>query len=252
MMNNATIDKLHSLKLLGMADELERQLTTPNANELPFEHRIRSLVDHEITLRNHKRLQLLLKKACLPVPASVEDVDYRAQRGLDKAEFLSLASMDWIRSRHNLVITGPTGTGKSWLACALANQACREGLSCYFVRVPILMESLMSARATATFVQKLVQLKKFDLLVLDDWGIEPFSKRTQNDLLELIDSRLGNHSFLVTSQMPMNVWHDAFDNKTVADAVMDRVIHGSYHIQLAGESLRKAKQPGSKTVRGAK
>lgn len=249
MMNNPTIDKLHSLKLLGMADELAQQLMTPSANELPFEHRVRSMVDHEITLRDHKRLKLLLKKACLPIDASIEDVDYRTPRGLDKAEFQSLCTLDWIRNGHNLVMTGPTGTGKSWLASALANQACRQGLSCHFVRVPILIESLMAARATTTFIQKLAQLKKFDLLILDDWGIEPFSKRAQNDLLELIDNRLGNRSVLITSQLPMNVWYDAFDNKTVADAVMDRVIHGSYQIQLSGESMRKARGLNAKSTR---
>lgn len=249
MMNNPTIDKLHSLKLLGMADELAQQLMTPSANELPFEHRVRCMVDHEITLRDHKRLKLLLMKACLPIDASIEDVDYRTPRGLDKAEFQSLTTLDWIRNGHNLVMTGPTGTGKSWLASALANQACRQGLSCHFVRVPILMEGLMAARATTTFIQKLAQLKKFDLLILDDWGIEPFSKRAQNDLLELIDNRLGNRSVLITSQLPMNVWYDAFDNKTVADAVMDRVIHGSYQIQLSGESMRKARGLNVKTAR---
>lgn len=241
MMNNATIDMLHSLKLLGMADELARQLTTPGVNDLPFEHRVRNMIEHEITLRNHRRLQLLLRKASLPMDTGIEDVDYRTSRGLDKSGFQSLASLDWIRNRHNLVITGPTGTGKSWLACALANQACREGLSCYFVRVPILTEILTTAHATTTFVQKLAQLKKFDLLILDDWGIESFSLRVQNDLLELIENRLDSRSLLITSQMPMNVWHDLFDNKTVADAVMDRVISSSYHIQLSGESLRKAK-----------
>lgn len=176
-------------------------------------------------------------------------MDYRTPRGLDKAEFQSLSSLDWVRNGHNLVMTGPTGTGKSWLASALANQGCRQGLSCHFIRVPILIESLMAARATTTFIQKLAQLKKFDLLILDDWGIEPFSKRAQNDLLELIDNRLGNHSFLITSQLPMSVWYDAFDNKTVADAVMDRVIHGSYHIQLSGESLRKSRGVNAKMIR---
>ncbi len=251
MMNNATIEKLQSLKLFGMADELERQLTTPTANELAFEHRVRSLVDHEITLRDHKRLGLLLKKACLPVDASIEDVDYRAPRGLDKAEFQTLCSLDWIRSQHSLVITGPTGTGKSWLASALANQACRQGLSCYFVRVPMLMENLVAARATTTFSQKLASIKKFDLLILDDWGIEAFNKRSQNDLLELIDNEIGKRSVLFTSQFPLNVWHDAFDNKTVADALMDRVIHGSYHMQLSGESLRKSRNPNGKGGRSA-
>lgn len=246
MMNNVTIEKLQSLKLFGMADELERQLTTPTAQELAFEHRVRNMVDHELTLRDHKRLRLLLKKACLPVDASIEDVDYRAPRGLDKAEFQTLCSLDWIRNRNSLVITGPTGTGKSWLASALANQACRQGLSCHFIRVPILMENLVAARATASFSSKLASLKKFDLLILDDWGIETFSKRSQNDLLELIDNQIGKRSVLFTSQMPLNIWHDAFDNKTVADALMDRIIHGSYYMQLSGESLRKSRSPNAK------
>src|SRR5450830_149661 len=248
MMNNHTIEKMHQLKLSGMAAEFERQMATPSANDLPFEHRMRSLIDHEITLRDHKRLQGLLRKACFPVNASVEDIDFRASRGLDKSGFLSLTSLDWIRSQNNLVITGPTGTGKTWLGCALANQACREGLSCYFVRVPILMENLVAARATTSFTTRLQQLKKFDLLILDDCGIESFSKRAQTDLLELIDSRLGARSFLITSQMPMSVWHDAFDNKTVADALMDRIVNSSYHIQLSGESLRKARSPIAKKI----
>jgi len=243
MMNHHTIEKLQTLRLYGMADELERQLATPAAHELAFEHRVRSMVDHEITLRASKRLQLLLKKACLPENASLEDVDYRAQRGLNKAEFQSLCSLDWIRNRHSLVMTGPTGTGKSWLSCALANQACREGMPCYFIRVPLLTENLVTARATANFSQRLESLKKFDLLILDDWGIEALSNRSQSDLLELIDTRLGKKSVLFTSQFPLNSWHDAFSNKTIADALMDRVVHGSYHIQLSGESLRKTRGP---------
>jgi DNA replication protein DnaC len=248
MLNNATIDKLHFLKLPGMAEDLAHQLVTPASSDLPFEHRVRSMVDREITLRDHKRLQYLLKRASLPLHACVEDIDYRTPRGLDKAEFHSLTSLDWIRNGHSLVITGPTGTGKSWLACALANQACREGLSCHFVRVPILMENLTAARATTTFVQRLQQLSKFNLLILDDWGIEPFAKRTENDLLELIDSRLGKCSLLITSQMPMDIWHDTFHNKAVADALMDRIIHGSYHVQLSGDSLRKAQGPNTKAT----
>ena len=246
MMNNITIEKLQSLKLFGMADEMGRQLSTPTANELAFEHRVRSMVDHELTLRDHKRLRLLLKKACLPVDASIEDVDYRAARGLDKSELQTLCSLDWIRNHHSLVITGPTGTGKSWLASALANQACRQGLSCHFIRVPMLMESLVAARATANFSQKLAALKKFDLLILDDWGIEVFNNRSQNDLLELIDNEIGKRSVLFTSQFPLKIWHDAFDNKTVADALMDRIVHGSYYLQLSGESLRKSRSPNTK------
>lgn len=249
MMNNATTEKLHLLRMPGMAEEFNRQLTTPANSELSFEHRVRSMVDHEITLRDSKRLQVLLRRAMLPQSASVEDIDYRAQRGLDKAEVQSLVTLDWIRNRNNLVITGPTGTGKSWLACALANQACRQGLACHFVRVPILMENLATARATGGLHSRLQQLKRYDLLILDDWGIEPIPKRVQSDLLELIDSRAGACSFLITSQMPMNLWHGLFDNKTVADALMDRVVHSSYHVELSGESLRKTQGVGRKGLR---
>lgn len=247
MMNNPTIDKLLSLKLPGMADELERQLLMPGTNDLPFELRVNSMADHEITLREHKRLQSLLKKAYLPISAaSIEDVNYRAQRGLDKATFMTLAGLGWIRNHQNLVLTGPTGTGKTWLACALANAACRAGLSCHFIRMSALTEMLTTARATASFAQKLTQLHRFDLLILDDWGIEPFSRYTQSDLLELIDNRLDSRSTLITSQVPMKVWHDLFDNKTIADAVMDRMIHNSHHMQFSGESLRKAKSLNTK------
>lgn len=251
MLNNVTIEKLQSLKLFGMADEMERQLTTPTAHDLPFEQRVRNMIDHEITLRDHKRLRSLLKKACLPENACIEDVDYRAPRGLDKAQFQTLCTLDWVRNHHSLVITGPTGTGKSWLASALANQACRQGLSCFFTRVPLLMESLVTARATNAFSSKLEQLRKFDLLILDDWGIEVFNKRAQSDLLELVDNEVGKRSVLFTSQMPLNIWHDAFDNKTVADALMDRIIHGSYYVQLSGESLRKSRNPNAKSSRSA-
>ncbi|GGI55640.1 IS21-like element helper ATPase IstB [Oxalicibacterium solurbis] len=240
MINN-TIQQLETLKLFGMAEELSRQINNPNMQDLPFEHRVRSMVDHETTLRESKRLQLLLKKARLPINASIDDIDYRSPRGLDKSSMLTLSTLDWVRLRHNLVITGPTGTGKTWIACALANYACRLGLSSYFVRVPVLMESLLSARASGLFSTRLEQLKKFDLLILDDWGIETFSKRAQNDLLELVDSRLSAKSMIITSQFPMSHWHDALDNKTVADAIMDRIAHSSYSMQLSGESLRKIK-----------
>ncbi|MDR9837804.1 IS21-like element helper ATPase IstB [Herbaspirillum huttiense subsp. nephrolepidis] len=246
-MNNLTIDKMHQLKLAGMAAEFERQISTPGAGEAPFEQRVRSLVDHEITVRDNRRQQLLLKRAALPVQAALEDVNYTARRNLDKSMFSSLASLDWISQRHNLIITGPTGTGKSWLACALANQACRDGLTAHFIRVPILIESFVTSRAMGSFVNRIQQLKKFDLLILDDWGIDSFNKRAQSDMLELMESRMGSRSTLFTSQLPLEDWHKTFDNKTVADAFMDRVVNSSHEIKLKGESLRAAQGLRSKT-----
>jgi DNA replication protein DnaC len=246
MMNNHTIEKLNGLKLFGMSAELQRQLSNPSANDLPFEQRVCSMVDHETTMRENKRLQVLLKKAQLPQNCSIEDIDYRTPRGMDKSTMLSLTTLDWIRAAHNLVLTGSTGTGKTWLACALANQACRMGLSSMFIKVPALMESFLTARASGTFSQRLAQLKKLDLLILDDWGIDVLSRRAQNDLLELVDSRHNIKSSIITSQIPMSEWYDVFDNKTIADAVMDRIVHSSYHMQLTGETLRRTRGPGVK------
>jgi DNA replication protein DnaC len=244
MMNNVTIEKLHSLKLLGMASEFERQLANPTANDIPFEHRVRSMVDHEMTLRDNKRLGYLLRKARLPMTdACVEDIDYRTPRGLDKSAMLSITSMDWVRSGYNVVLTGSSGTGKSWIACALGNHACRLGLSVYFVRVPALVESFIAAHATNTFNQTLDRLKKIDLLILDDWGIKPFTEMAQNDILELIDSRSSTRSVIITSQLSMEHWHNLIKTKTVADAVMDRLINTSYHMTLIGESLRRNNAP---------
>lgn len=250
MMNNLTIEKLRQLRLPGMADEFNRQITTPSASDLPFEQRMRSIVDHEITVRKSRKLQILLKRAALPESAALEDVNYHASRGLDKSLFLSLGSLDWIRNRHNVVITGPTGTGKSWLASALAFQACRDGLASHFIRVTALVESMATARAAGSFGHRLQQLNKFDLLIIDDWGIDTLNKRAQNDLLELIVNRLDNRSIIFTSQFPMISWHAAFNDKTVADAIMDRILHSSYVLELSGESLRSAKAPASK--RGGK
>ncbi|WP_284079305.1 IS21-like element helper ATPase IstB [Herbaspirillum aquaticum] len=246
MMNHHTREKLIELRLPGMAAEFDRQIATPGMEDVPYEQRISQLVDHEITLRSGKKTALMIKRAALPQSASIEDVDYGSRRGLDKSSFLSLASMDWVRRSHNIVITGPTGTGKSWLACALALQACRQGLPSHFARVPLLMENLGLSRATGSFLSRLDQLQKFDLLVLDDLGISALSQNAQSDLLEVIEKRVGNRSTIITSQFPLKSWHELFDIKTVADAVMDRVIHSSHRLELSGESLRKKSSPHSK------
>ena len=231
-------DKMQELKLFGMAAELERQLANPTIGELPFEQRVESLVDHEATFRDNHRLRLLLKKAKLSTLAAVEDIDYRQQRGLDKSLMLSLTKLKWIDEHTNVVLTGPTGTGKTWLACALGNQACRFGRTVYFVRAPLLVDDFLAARATAGFKKRLDQLIKFDLLIIDDWAIEPFSPRAQNDLLELIEGRNGTRSTIITSQLPLDKWHDAISNKAIADAILDRIVHSSQSIKLSGTSMR--------------
>lgn len=243
-MNNHIIETFIKLKLPGMAAEFERQLANPSSNDIPFEQRVRSMADHEMTLRDSKRLQTLLKNARLKMPdACIEDIDYRTPRALDKSTMLSLTSLEWIRSGYNVVLTGPTGTGKTWLACALGNYACRLGISTQFIRVPELLETFVAAHATATFNQTLERLKKIDLLILDDWGLQPFLGRSQNDILELIESRLGGKSIIITSQTPMELWHDLLNVKAIADALMDRIIHRSYSLKLSGESMRARTGP---------
>lgn len=238
-MNNHIIESMRNLGLIGMADEFERQVANPTIDELSFAHRIRVMIDQEVTFRDNKRLHRLLKKAKLQISASVEDIDYKAARGLSKPEMLQLTTLDWVRRSLNLLITGPTGTGKTWLSCALGNQACRQGLSTHFVRVPLLMQDFIAAHAAGKFKSFLAQLVKYDMLILDDWGFENFSPEAQQDIFELIDARVGPRSTIITSQCPIENWHDAMNNKMVADAILDRVIHSSHIVKLKGDSLRR-------------
>ena len=169
----------------------------------------------------------------------VEDVDYRAARGLDRALFLKLAGCDWIREHRNLLITGPCGVGKSWLACALGHKACRENLSVLYQRVPRLFAAWRWRAATAATPGCCAQLARVDLLILDDWGPEPLGAEQRRDLLEIVEDRYDAGSLLITSQVPVDRWHDIIGNPTLADAILDRIVHNAYRIELAGESLRK-------------
>jgi DNA replication protein DnaC len=240
MLTNHTVEKLRQLKLSGMAEAFERQLTQRQAHEeMTFEERLALLVDTEATWRENKRLAQLLKNARLKQAAAVEDINFKHKRGLDKRMMAQLSSCEWIRNKQNLCITGPTGTGKTWLACAFGNAACRRGLSTLYVRATRLFEELTIAHGDGSFPRRMAQLSKVDLLILDDFGLAALGRNERHDLLELIEERHGSRSTLITSQLPVENWHEYLADPTIADAVMDRIVHSAHQVALKGESMRK-------------
>ncbi len=238
MLTHPTLEKLRSLKLSGMANALEEQIQM-DTKELNFEERLGLLVDREVTVRRNRKLQTLLKKAKLRLNASIEDLDYRHPRGLDKSLILSLASCQWVKDHNNILITGPTGVGKSYLACALAQKACREGCRTLYFRLPRLLQELTMARGDGRYAKMLINLAKNDLLVIDDWGLVPLNDHGRRDILEILEDRHNIRSTIVTSQLPQNNWHEIIGDPTLADAILDRLVHNAYKINLKGESMRK-------------
>jgi DNA replication protein DnaC len=238
MLVNQTLDKLHALKLIGMAAAFQQQLEQPETHDLAFNERFTLLVDHETMHRENRRLTRLLQLAHLKQPACVEDLDYKHRRGLDRSQMAALATCDWVRARHNLHITAPTGCGKSWIACALGNQACRQGLSVRYERTSRLLDSLRLARGDGSYGKRLVQLAKTDLLILDDFGLKPLAQAERHDLLEVIEDRHGSRSTLITSQLPVSSWHEYLGDPTVADALLDRLLSHAHRLELKGESMR--------------
>lgn len=244
MLINGTIEKLRQLKLFGMVAELESQMTNVNASTLAFEDRIGLLVDQEVIYRENKRLKYLLSSAKLRENACVENIDYRTSRGLDKAFISSLSRGYWIDNHSNLIITGLTGSGKTWLACALGNQACRQGRTTLFTRVPNLLDDLAISHGDVLFYKKISKLASFDLLILDDFGISDLKSSSRSHFLELVEARTGRGSIIVTSQLPVDKWHDYLSggkNPTIADSILDRLVNNSHRISLGGESMRKIK-----------
>ena len=243
MLNEQTLQTLKELRLPGMALAFAEQMTNAAMSALSFDERFALIVDREQTYRDNRRVTRLLREARMrSSQACIEDIRYGAGRSLDKALMAQLASCQWIRAKQNLVITGKTGCGKTWLSCAFGNAACRQGLSVVYVRVSRLLEELRIAHGDGSFGKRLAALAKTDLLVLDDWGLAPMSQTERNDLLEVLDDRVGARSTVIASQLPVKHWHAYLNDPTLADAILDRVLHASHRLELDGESQRKIQQ----------
>lgn len=247
MMMNTTLNQLRELRLMGMLTALDEQLTQAGMSAVSFEERMALIVERELHWRHDKRRARLLKEAKLKYPqAAIEDIDTRAGRGLDRKAVMSLALSDWIDSGHSVLITGPTGAGKSWLACALAQHACRRGRSAFYQRVPRLSEELRIRHGNGTFGKWLIQLAKTDVLLLDDWGMAGLDNQARADLLEIIDDRAASKATIITSQLPIEHWHAWVGDATIADAILDRLMQRNHRFTLTGESLRQKPKPTKK------
>ena len=240
MLTHPTEQRLIALGLAGMAKALEEQRRQPDIAALGFEERLALLVDREAIERENKRLGSRLKFAGLRQTAIVEDTDMKVSRGLDKTLFAKLVAGDWIARHQNLAIIGKTGLGKSWLACALGHKACRDDRSVLYHRVPRLFDALALARGDGRHPRLLKILSRVNLLILDDWGLAPVTTDQARDLLEIVDDRHGRGSTIVTSQLPIEHWHEMIPNPTIADAILDRLVHNAHRLILNGESIRKA------------
>ena len=247
MLTHPTRDKLIELKLFGMAKALAEQEGISEATSLHFEERLGLLVDREMTERENRQLQRRLKRARLKQSACIEDIDYRQSRGLDKSLIQQLATCQWIKAHQNVLLCGPTGTGKSYVSSALAHRACRSGYKALYLRVPRLFEELALAKGIGRYVKLLASFARYQLLVLDDWGLSPLSEEQRRDLLEIIEDRHESGSTLIASQIPVEHWHKMIGDPTLADAILDRLVHNAYKINLRGESMRKKRSSLTQT-----
>lgn len=241
MLNHPTLDKLQKLKLTGMVSALTDQMSISDIDELDFMERLGLLVDREATEREDRRLTSRLRLARFKHNAAMEDIDYRAPRGLDKGLMQSLASCRWVTDHLNILITGPTGVGKTWISCALAQKACRAGYHARYVRFPALLRDLSVAKGDGQYPKLLAALARVDVLLIDDWGLETMNTENRRDLLELLEDRYEARSTVVTSQLPVENWYESVGDPTLADAILDRLVHNAYRIGLKGESMRKKK-----------
>lgn len=240
-MIEATIEKLIAMKLSGMAEGLHEQISNYAYKDLSFEERLGILVDKEKFSRENRQLKILLSHAHLRHPnACFEDIDFRTRRGLTKDVIMKLSQNEWIRSNQNVIVVGPTGSGKTYIACALGNSAVRQGISTAYVRLPRLAQELKISRADGSFVKLLSRLQRIRLLIIDDWGINTFTDEERRGFLEIMEDRHNVRSTIIASQFPIDAWHDIIGDPTLADAICDRVIHNAHKIILKGEeSMRK-------------
>lgn len=240
MLTNQTRQALATLRMPGMAQAYEDQLNNPAIQSMGFDDRFGLIVDAEIGMRENRRVDRLLKSAKLKAPnACPEDIEFSAKRGIDKRQVMDLLGCQWIHRSQHVVITGPTGTGKTWLGCALGHEAARKGLTVTYHRMPRLLEDMEVAHADGSLPALRTKLAKAKLLILDDWGVAPITDRGRQNLLEVIDDRVPGGSVLITSQLPIKTWHDYLGEPTIADAILDRLLHNKHAIELKGESMRK-------------
>ena len=239
MLNHPTLDQLKTMRLTGMAQAFEEQLHDSNVDALSFDDRLAFLVEREHTLRANRQLANRLRRAKLKLQATLEDLDNQPKRGLDKSLIRELGLSRFIKEHLNVLITGPTGVGKTFIACAIAHAACRNGFTARYLRLPRLLQDFIIARADGSYHKFLMQLAKTDLIILDDWGLAPLNPEQRRDLLDILDDRHATRSTIVTSQMPVKQWHDIIGDPTLADAILDRLVHNAYNINLKGESMRK-------------
>lgn len=239
MLNQPTIETLRALKLDGMVKALQEQQANQEFQGMDFDERFGLLVDRERIEQENRVMTRRLQRAKLGQSAAFEDIDLRTNRGLEKSVIASLASCSWIRNKYNLMIIGPTGVGKSYLACALGHKACREGLSVSYHRTSRLFYELGMARGEGRYLRLLKTLGQTDLLILDDWGLSPLSDEQRRDFLELVEERNTRKSIAIVSQLPVEEWHGLIGDPTIADAILDRFVHNAHKIRMKGESMRK-------------
>lgn len=245
MMNQQTLDKLHALRWFGLAEAWRRQMENPEVASLSFDERFSLLVDQHWTWRENQALARRLKRSKLDPDACVEDIDFRHPRGLDRSLIRTLSSSQWVAQHHSILFTGPTGIGKSWLAHALAQKACRDGYTVWRRPLPKLFRELMVARADGSLGRVLETIAHIDVLVVDDFAMAPLNEQERRDFLEICDDRYNRRSTILTSQLPVEKWHVQIGDPTLADSILDRLVHNAYRIELSGESIRKRKGRGS-------